>query len=215
MRSRIVHRRLPLLKPSARQLETTMGTSPHSPPAWRLHCDQAGPLLQKQVFLGQVRRSLTFLLAWLALTTHLKIAVVHKENPAGRAVTKLLTTFELQPEHQQYFIRPVGREEAEANTASTVFDLQASQAASYVPGSRVVTVTTGLVWDQKGEPFGALHTHGECRLLDQRGSPTRHGSEVGFCPGSPPTTLLPGNVGRAPSQSSDRTASPSCLVHAS
>ena len=28
-------------------------------------------------------RSLTFLLAWLALTTHLKIAVVRKENPAG------------------------------------------------------------------------------------------------------------------------------------
>ena len=34
--------------------------------------------------------SLTFLLAWLALTTHLKIAVVHKENPAGRAITQYL-----------------------------------------------------------------------------------------------------------------------------
>ena len=46
--------------------------------------------------------SLTFLLAWLALTTHLKIAVVHKENPAGRALTKLLTAFDLEPDHQRY-----------------------------------------------------------------------------------------------------------------
>ena len=94
------------------------------------------------VFGAGKTRSLTFLLAWLALTTHLKIAVVHKENPAGRAIAKLLTTFELEPDHQQFFIRPVGREEAEANTASTVFDLQASQAAPYIPGSRVVIVTT-------------------------------------------------------------------------
>ena len=41
-----------------------------------------------------------------------QIAVVQKENPAGRAITKLLTTFELEPDHQRYFIRPVGREEA-------------------------------------------------------------------------------------------------------
>ena len=113
------------------------------------------------VFGAGKTRSLTFLLAWLALITHLKIAVVHKENPAGRAITKLLTTFELQPEHQQYFIRPVGREEAEANTASTVFDLQASQAASHIPGSRVVIVTTGLVWDQKGQSHSTLNTHME------------------------------------------------------
>ena len=33
------------------------------------------------VFGAGKTRSLTFLLAWLALTTHLKIAVVHKENP--------------------------------------------------------------------------------------------------------------------------------------
>ena len=113
-------------------------------------------------------RSLTFLLAWLALTTHSKIAVVHKENPAGRAITKLLTTFELEPDHQQFFIRPVGREEAEANTVSTVFYIQASHAAPYIPGSRVVIVTTGLVWDQKRtDPFNAQRTYGKCRLLDQ------------------------------------------------
>ena len=55
------------------------------------------------VFGAGKTRSLTFLLAWLALTTHLKIAVVHKENPAGRAITKLLATFELEPDHQRYF----------------------------------------------------------------------------------------------------------------
>ena len=75
------------------------------------------------VFGAGKTRSLTFLLAWLALTTHLKIAVVHKENPAGRAITKLLTAFELKPDHERYFIRPVGREEAEVNTACTAYDL--------------------------------------------------------------------------------------------
>ena len=53
------------------------------------------------VFGAGKTRSLTFLLAWLALTTHLKIAVVHKENPAGRAITKLLTAFDLEPDHQR------------------------------------------------------------------------------------------------------------------
>ena len=106
-------------------------------------------------------RSLTFLLAWLALTTHLKIAVVHKENPAGRAITKLLTAFDLEPDHQRYFIRPVRREEAETNTACTDYDLRASEAASYIPGCHVVIVTTGLVWDQKGQTHSTLNTHME------------------------------------------------------
>ena len=52
------------------------------------------------VFGAGKTRSLTFLLAWLAVTTNLKIAVVHKENPAGRAIAKLLTSFELQPYHK-------------------------------------------------------------------------------------------------------------------
>ena len=110
------------------------------------------------VFGAGKTRSLTFLLAWLALTTHLKIAVVHKENPAGRAITKLLTAFELKPDHQRYFIRPVSREEAEANTACTNYDLRAGEAAPYIPGCRVVIVTTGLVWDPKGQ---TLNTHME------------------------------------------------------
>ena len=113
------------------------------------------------VFGAGKTRSLTFLLAWLALTTHLKIAVVHKENPAGRAITKLLTAFDLEPDHQRYFIRPVSREEAETNTACTDCDLRASDAASYVPGCHVVIVTIGLVWDQKGQAHSTLNTHME------------------------------------------------------
>ena len=101
------------------------------------------------------------MLASLALTTHLKIAVVHKENPAGRAITKLLTAFELKPDHQRYFIRPVGREEAEANTACTAYDLRASEAAPYIPGCHVVIVTAGPVWDQKGQTHSTLNTHME------------------------------------------------------
>ena len=113
------------------------------------------------VFGAGKTRSLTFLLAWLALTTHLKIAVVHKENPAGRAITKLLTAFDLEPDHQRYFIRPVSREEAETNTACTAYDLRASDAASYIPGCHVVIVTTGLVWDQKGQTHSTLNSHME------------------------------------------------------
>ena len=113
------------------------------------------------VFGAGKTRSLTFLLAWLALTTHLKIAVVHKENPAGRAITKLLTAFDLEPDHQRYFIRPVSREEAETNTACTAYDLRASDAAPYIPGCHVVIVTTGLVWDQKGQIHSTLNTHME------------------------------------------------------
>ena len=113
------------------------------------------------VFGAGKTRSLTFLLAWLALTTHLKIAVVHKENPAGRAITKLLTAFDLGPDHQRYFVRPVSREEAETNIACTDYDLRASDAASYIPGCHVVIVTTGLVWDQKGQTHSTLNTHME------------------------------------------------------
>ena len=113
------------------------------------------------VFGAGKTRSLTFLLAWLALTTHLKIAVVHKENPAGRAITKLLTAFDLGPDHQRYFVRPVSREEAETNIACTDYDLRASDAASYIPGCHVVIVATGLVWDQKGQTHSTLNTHME------------------------------------------------------
>ena len=113
------------------------------------------------VFGAGKTRSLTFLLAWLAITTHLKIGVAHKENPAGRAITKLLTTFDLQTRHREYFIRPVGREEVEANAAGTAFDLPASQAASRIPSCRVVIATTGLVWEQKGQSHSTLNTHME------------------------------------------------------
>ena len=121
----------------------------------------ASSLAVAGVFGAGKTRSLTYLLAWLALTTHLKIAVAHKENPAGRAITKLLTAFELKPDHQRYFIRPVGREEAEVNTACTAYDLRASEAAPYIPGCHVVIVTTGLVWDQKGQTHSTLNTHME------------------------------------------------------
>ena len=33
------------------------------------------------------------------------------------------------------------------------------QAASRIPGSRVVIVTTGLVWDQEGQSHSALNEH--------------------------------------------------------
>ena len=58
-------------------------------------------------------------------------------------------------------MRPVSREEAETNTACTDYDLRASDAPSYIPGCHVVIVTTGLVWDQKGQTHSTLNTHME------------------------------------------------------
>ena len=60
------------------------------------------------VFRAGKTRSLTFLLAWFAITTNLRFGVAHKENPAGRAITKLLSSLELDEDQQALFIRPVG-----------------------------------------------------------------------------------------------------------
>ena len=73
----------------------------------------------------------------------------------------------LEPDHQRYFIRPVSREEAETNTACTAYDLRASDAAPYIPGCHVVIVTTGLVWDQKGQTHSTLNTHMENLLISE------------------------------------------------
>ena len=62
------------------------------------------------VFGAGKTRSLTFLLAWFALTTNLHFGVSHKENPAGRAITKLLSSLDLNEDQQALFIRPVGKE---------------------------------------------------------------------------------------------------------
>ena len=86
------------------------------------------------VFGAGKTRSLTFLLAWLAITTNLKIGVVHKENPASRAIT----SFSLDEAHTHHFARPVGREEAEANTAETAFDLATHDSAHAIPRAKVV-----------------------------------------------------------------------------
>ena len=54
-------------------------------------------------------RSLTFLLAWFAITT---FGVAHKENPAGRAITKLLSSLDLDEDQQTLFVRPsVGKKQ--------------------------------------------------------------------------------------------------------
>ena len=65
------------------------------------------------------------------------------------ALALLLTAFDLEPDHQRHFIRPVRKEEAETNTECTDYDLRASDAASYIPGCHVVIVTTGLSGTKK------------------------------------------------------------------
>ena len=113
------------------------------------------------VFGAGKTRSLTFLLAWFALTTNLRFGVAHKENPAGRAITRLLDTLDLDEDQQTLFVRPVGREEAAANTASTKYDQLMGHCTGIIPGARVVITTTGLIWEQKGQTHSALKAHME------------------------------------------------------
>ena len=90
------------------------------------------------VFGAGKTRSLTFLLAWFAITTNLRFGVAHKENPAGRAITKLLSSLDLDEDQQTLFVRPVGKEEAVANTASSRYDKAMFHCAGIMPGARVV-----------------------------------------------------------------------------
>ena len=113
------------------------------------------------VFGAGKTRSLTFLLAWFAITANLRFGVAHKENPAGRAITKLLSSLDLDADQQALFIRPVGREEAAANTASTTYDKVMFHCTGIIPGARVVVATTGLIWEQKGQTHSALRAHME------------------------------------------------------
>ena len=113
------------------------------------------------VFGAGKTRSLTFLLVWLALTTNLKIGVVHKENPAGRAITKLLASLALDNEQAKFFVRAVGCEENLANAASTRYDLAMQYCSGAIPKAKVVIATTGLVWEQKAHTHSALRVHME------------------------------------------------------
>ena len=113
------------------------------------------------VFGAGKTRSLTFLLAWFAITTNLRFGVARKENPAGRAITKLLSSLDLNEDQQTLFIRPVGKEEATANTASTKYDKAMFHSTGLIPGARVVVTTTGLIWEQKGQAHSSLRMHME------------------------------------------------------
>ena len=122
------------------------------------------------VFGAGKTRSLTFLLVWLALTTNLKIGVVHKENPAGRAITKLLGPLALDNEQAKLFVRAVSREENMANAASTRYDIPMQYCSGAIPKGKVVIATTGLVWEQKAHMHSALRVHMESGHSG-RGSP--------------------------------------------
>ena len=113
------------------------------------------------VFGAGKTRSLTFLLAWFAITTNLRFGVAHKENPAGRAITKLLSSLDLDEDQQTLFIRPVGREEGVANTASTKYDKVMLHCTGIIPGARVVVATTGLICEQKQQTHSPLRAHME------------------------------------------------------
>ena len=113
------------------------------------------------VFGAGKTRSLTFLLVWLALTTNLKIGVVHKENTAGRAITKLLGSLALDNEQAKLFVRAVSREENTANAASTRYDIAMQYCSGAIPKAKVVIATTGLVWEQKAHMRSALRVHME------------------------------------------------------
>ena len=140
------------------------------------------------VFGAGKTRSLTFLLAWFAIATNLRFGVAHKENPAGRAITKLLSSPDLDEDQQTLFVGPVGKEEAVANTASTRYDKAMFHCAGIIPGARAVVATAGLVWEQKGQTHSPLRAHMESLDAHQRRGPARHGPQVRFRPSSPAPT---------------------------
>ena len=131
------------------------------------------------VFGAGKTRSLTFLLVWLALTTNLKIGVVHKENPAGRAITQLLGSLALDNEQAKLFVRAVRREEHMANAASTRYDIAMQHCSGAIPKAKVVIATTGLVWKQKAH----------VRLTFWFGKKRRYGPQVCVRPGHSSTTV--------------------------
>ena len=140
--------------------------APPAAPGWPSGCtlpevELPGGQSSQAVFGAGKTRSLTFLLAWFALTTNLRFGVAHKENPAGRAITKLLSSFDLNEDQQTLFIRPVGKEEATANTASTKYDKAMFHSTGLIPGAKVVVTTTGLIWEQKGQAHSPLRVHME------------------------------------------------------
>ena len=93
------------------------------------------------------------------MTTNLKIGVVHKENPAGRAITKLLALLALDDEQAKLFVRAVGREENAANAApGMTWPCRLPRA---IPKAKVVIATTGLVWEQKTHTPSSLRVHME------------------------------------------------------
>ena len=87
--------------------------------------------------------------------------MVHKENPAGRAITKLLASLALDDEQAKLFVRAVGREENAANAASTRYDLAMQYCSGAIPKAKVVIATTGLVWEQKAHMHSSLRVHME------------------------------------------------------
>lgn len=140
--------------------------APPAAPGWPSGCtfpevELPGGQSSQAVFGAGKTRSLTFLLAWFALTTNLRFGVAHKENPAGRAITKLLSSFDLNEDQQTLFIRPVGKEEATANTASTKYDKAMFHSTGLIPGAKVVVTTTGLIWEQKGQMHSPLESIGK------------------------------------------------------
>ena len=82
--------------------------------------------------------------------------MVHKENQAGRAITKLLDWLPLDNEQAKLFVRAVSREEHMANGARTRYDIAMQYCSGAIPKAKVVIATTGLVWEQKAHMHSAL-----------------------------------------------------------
>lgn len=83
-------------------------------------------------------------------------------------------------------MRPVGREEAEANTAKTAFDLAAHDSSHVIPRAKVVISTTGLVWEQKGQSHSPLNAHMEdVDILINEGAQQDMDLKTAFTPAVP------------------------------
>ena len=78
-----------------------------------------------------------------------------------RSVLPTQAQVNLDEDQQALFVRPVGKEEAIANTASAKYDKAMFHCTGIIPGARVVVATTGLIWEQKGQMHSPLRGHME------------------------------------------------------
>lgn len=97
------------------------------------------------VFGAGKTTAISYLLAWLALTTHdTRISVAFRESPAGEAIAQNLDYMHLSKEQLARLTRPVGREHYISDHPHLI-DAQANKCTTQAQRARAAICTTGTL----------------------------------------------------------------------